>query len=1323
MGNEHCNEHEVLTKGMVFVVLAEPGAGKTELLAEFGRIWGVAPVRASQFRHRTAPRDAAPLIIDALDEAAKIDQSSLDQIIVAAQEHSNGQVIFACRSYGWEDARTRWVHECFGVEPIVIRIEPFTTHEQKLLFQSRFPEERFESFSQEVERFELTALLGNPQFLRLLADAFVQSDRSFTSKRQIFRSAVEHLAVESGRGLRGAVRPPTTEIVERASAVMAKLLLSEASGVSTRERIGELDYPYLPSLDPHSGSDGFLLLDTKLYKPAESLDDHEPVHRMVAEYCAGEYLVQRINNSRNPLSIRRLLSVIAPNATVRDELRGLLGWMASIGPEKIQVRAIELDAYAVLANGDPSSMLPSSKRLLLAKLAELAAENPGFRRNDYWRRFSVGGFFTEELVEDVRRLFRNLDPGSPMLDLVLELLAGSGGPASLANDIRPIMMDVARDRSERTWALRAIRKLEGAAVGRDIHALIAEGSSASLMMAVEMVADSNGRNDSLDVTEELLRAFSKPRWTGRSTDEDFIMASFYLKQVIDRLSPEETSRHLDTLASQVVCVCGNGDYGCTCRGKASKVVGRLLDRYFEAASDQHDPDRIWRWIAPLWFQHQIEPSKSLAVDTLLRNPHLRRELHRRAFQGVVDADDAFERRYSMWSGHRHAGLMQRDGDDLWLAELAFQADDVPVWTSCWKRPPIYSDKREPDALRARLRHHARLKASFALAWRQKELSFEAMLRSPDFRMNRRVRRHERRAAKIRTDIQADLQENISKVRAGQHWGWIRRFSQYVLYDPKKLTELTEDEEIVYACLRNCLPFLSSHVPTLEQLARHEWGDVARAVFASCWIQFREQRSLDHIERRFLLAARVEAHKQDAMDADIYSAFEKELNRRVFNEEGAAEQFAREFITPGLAGPRDGSERTWWLSHQPELEHLRGTLSVEWLGSYPAMPRSAREELFDLAALHVDRSSLLVLINTMIAKTDGVRPEQSDDSDSMGDKLKDRVFWQVRKFFFGPDDADGWDHLRGDPNLIFEIDGRAGRFASEQKWPALSSEKIYKLLDEFIDVWRPVKLPSSFGSGEPLDQRAWRFLSNIVWRIGRDGPHRCLPVLDRMLADPRFGVFLDALLTTKAEATAKAALLDFTAPTPRELAAMLDDEGVASVEDMRAFLVEQLEELQEVLQTADTNPLVGFYRGERHVDENTARNRIVDRLRDRFTAMNMPIVLEHTMADANRCDFTATAMIDGRRRLLVVEAKGQWHPELFKAASTQLDVRYASYHDAEKQGVYLVFWYGSETKVADRVRHGITSPRALKEKITSMMDIGLRGRLDVFVLDLSRRRSA
>ena len=42
--------------------------------------------------------------------------------------------------------------------------------------------------------------------------------------------------------------------------------------------------------------------------------------------------------------------------------------------------------------------------------------------------------------------------------------------------------------------------------------------------------------------------------------------------------------------------------------------------------------------------------------------------------------------------------------------------------------------------------------------------------------------------------------------------------------------------------------------------------------------------------------------------------------------------------------------------------------------------------------------------------------------------------------------------------------------------------------------------------------------------------------------------------------------------------------------------------------------------------------------------------------------------------LVIEAKGQWHNELYSAASTQLYQRYSVHPDAEQQGIYLVIWF-------------------------------------------------
>ncbi|PCO34626.1 hypothetical protein CQA09_29310, partial [Klebsiella pneumoniae] len=44
-------------------------------------------------------------------------------------------------------------------------------------------------------------------------------------------------------------------------------------------------------------------------------------------------------------------------------------------------------------NGDPSQLERSSKRQLLHRLKKIEAEDPYFRRSDFWRRFSAAGFF------------------------------------------------------------------------------------------------------------------------------------------------------------------------------------------------------------------------------------------------------------------------------------------------------------------------------------------------------------------------------------------------------------------------------------------------------------------------------------------------------------------------------------------------------------------------------------------------------------------------------------------------------------------------------------------------------------------------------------------------------------------------------------------------------------------------------------------------------------------------------------------------------------------------------------------------------------------
>jgi hypothetical protein len=76
-----------------------------------------------------------------------------------------------------------------------------------------------------------------------------------------------------------------------------------------------------------------------------------------------------------------------------------------------------------------------------------------------------------------------------------------------------------------------------------------------------------------------------------------------------------------------------------------------------------------------------------------------------------------------------------------------------------------------------------------------------------------------------------------------------------------------------------------------------------------------------------------------------------------------------------------------------------------------------------------------------------------------------------------------------------------------------------------------------------------------------------------------------------------------------------------------------------------------------------------------------VIIEHQMAHATRCDFTASTSIGGSPVVLVTEVKGQWHTELYTAAAAQLAERYTIYPGAADQGVYLVLWFGAGETVA------------------------------------------
>src|SRR5690606_14812544 len=147
--------------------------------------------------------------------------------------------------------------------------------------------------------------------------------------------------------------------------------------------------------------------------------------------------------------------------------------------------------------------------------------------------------------------------------------------------------------------------------------------------------------------------------------------------------------------------------------------------------------------------------------------------------------------------------------------------------------------------------------------------------------------------------------------------------------------------------------------------------------------------------------------------------------------------------------------------------------------------------------------------------------------------------------------------------------------------------------------------------------------------------------------------------------------------------LLDNDTVITLEGLRQLVVQELSDLQGELRGSEFSVLNHFYENEKPIDEVPSTAIVAQQLNAKLKPKDSLVTLEHQMKDAKRSDFSVTKTFNGKRRLVVIEAKRQMHSDLFAAASSQLHGLYSINPDAEGQGIYLVYWYGEKYPVANR----------------------------------------
>ena len=1298
-------ENDLLVAPGVAIVLAEPGAGKTALLASLAAHFGTTPVKASIFERIIAPC----IVVDAFDEVARIDPTGLHRTLRELRHTGAVRTILSSRSGEWSDSDTHLLRDLMGTEPIIARLVPFDDDEQAQLFGHRHPNASFDVFRAETARHDLSHLLGNPEFLNLFADAFVQAGGIFPDRHAIFSDAVRFLARETNAAVPGRDAPTTEQRIAWADEVYARLLLSGADGVSMT---GPAEGPTFPRLGDLGLADQRLpsILDTRLFRPAAGADRHEPVHRIVAEHCAARALVHRIGDPTNTLTVKQCLSLIAPNGATRDDLRGLLGWMAALGSQEVQDAAIDVDPYAVLSNGDPSRLTVRSRHRLLEALRNLEADDPFFRRVDRWRSFSASGFFSPDIVDAIRPLIAR-DSGGDLRALLLELLSGSPAVTELRPELEIIILDANATPQCRDAALDCVLK-ELVDPAPLIDPLVAAGTNESLRLAAKIATHIGATRLPRPKVLELLSACANLYPTDPTERERDIGSRYFIRIPVRDLDADTCSWLLDEITRGLVCTCGARPWECHCRNGISKIAGHLLDRYFDVTPGPLDPGRIWAWLKELHFHRSAGAKDSPAVRVLQENDALRRAIQRLMFDGLTTReamiDQGIDRR-------GHAGLSFLRDDIRPLMDHAFAVDNVELWDFFAPSHHFYAgtSERGPDDLRQHARQQAQQKPTFLARWairqRRQFLSWNEM-RDRRYRSQARWRRRERAGAEAAV---TSLTRDRSLIEAGLHWGWLSHIAQCYLVQPTDMDELTHGLIDVDAALRSTLRTIGDDVPTLEQCALRTARTTEIILHAACVAEFRATGDLSQVDRRILTAVRTDIGGYNGVSDDEQKLFEEAVDAFLFRNEADADAFITGYIEAQLSSGSESADVSW-LERKPQFNFLLPTRPLEWLRRFPVISWYPLNRLFEMAVRHGNRAELLGLIRERCAELDsGILPHRLESQ---------RRFWFLRHFWFLDDDQSAiWSVLDRDPEFIFELEHiRSEQRGDEATWPDPGATKIARILDTFIDRWPPVPLPASWGTGSPKDETAYRYLSDIVYAIGRDTTDAVIPVLDSLLADTRMARFHDNLRSIRSASKRARALRNFRPPTTAAVTAALDEGRPASVEHMRRIMFEFLERLQADILGGDLGLIEQFYEKGQRLGENAATRRIVNWLRPRLEPLGFLDVIEHQLANGNRCDITASIQTPAGRRMLVVEVKGQWNVELFSAAQRQLAERYAIHPVADEQGIYLVLWYGADEKIAGRKNQACLQADDLKKRLEDGLPVDLIGKVDIVILDLARR---
>lgn len=232
------------------------------------------------------------------------------------------------------------------------------------------------------------------------------------------------------------------------------------------------------------------------------------------------------------------------------------------------------------------------------------------------------------------------------------------------------------------------------------------------------------------------------------------------------------------------------------------------------------------------------------------------------------------------------------------------------------------------------------------------------------------------------------------------------------------------------------------------------------------------------------------------------------------------------------------------------------------------------------------------------------------------------------------------------------------------------------------------------------------------------------LIEEALAEPELKAWHPQLSHARASQAKRAADTEFTPPSLGEVLALLAGGPPVSAADLRAIVADELRRLARRFREDADVPWQDYWNTNENGKvtdakiENVARNTTLAKLKSALEPYKIAVTLpEAAQRHGTRVDIYFASAIG---KVLPIEAKRHYHPDLWTAAKDQLQ-GYTASEGASGLGILLVFWFGSDWTASPTRPDGKKPASAdeLENLLVADLPSKLRKTTDVIVLDVSR----